>query len=153
MVLKPERMVRIRILAANSRKKQIISALHNAEAMQIEPVSQDFSAFLSASSQDSAGSEVSDQLQRMRGFEAALPFIQPAGKASFSSTAEMIARAKDMVLKPERMVRIRILAANSRKKQIISALHPVCALPFRWNPLPNSALLRCTVSGVPRFCA
>ena len=101
MVLKPERMVRIRILAANSRKKQIISALHNAEAMQMEPVSQDFSAYLSASPQDSAGSEVSDQLQRMRGFEAALPFIQPAGKASFSSTAEMIARAKEIRIDDE----------------------------------------------------
>ncbi|QRF75221.1 V-type ATP synthase subunit I [Thermoplasmatales archaeon] len=108
MVLKPERMERIRIIAANRRKKNIISALHNAEAIQIEPASQDFSKYLSASSQDSTGSEINDQLQRMRGFEAALPFISPPEKASFSSTSEMISKAKEIKIDDE----IRVLKSS-----------------------------------------
>lgn len=101
MVLKPERMVKIRIICANSRKRAVISALHDAEVIQIEPISQDFSAYLTQASQDSLSREINEQLQRMRGFESVLPTVQTPERKSLPSIEQIIDLAKNIKIDDE----------------------------------------------------
>ncbi|MEM0155383.1 MAG: V-type ATP synthase subunit I [Thermoplasmataceae archaeon] len=94
-------MTKIRIICSNSKKSAVISALHDAEVMQIEPVSQDLSQYLSQSSQNGMARDINEQLQRMRGFESVLPSIRVSKKVSMPTLNDTISQAKDIRIDDE----------------------------------------------------
>jgi V/A-type H+-transporting ATPase subunit I len=101
MVMKPERMAKIRIICSNSKKRAVISVLHDAEVMQIEPVSQDLSKYLSQSTQDGGARDINEQLQRMRGFESVLPGVKVSKRVSMPPLDEIVSQAKEIKVDDE----------------------------------------------------
>ena len=66
MGLRPEKMVRIRIISLTGYRQGIVSILHNMRVIQLEPVSKDVSSLLGSSNLDEQVDAVNDELQRIQ---------------------------------------------------------------------------------------
>ncbi|MCL4341764.1 MAG: V-type ATP synthase subunit I [Candidatus Thermoplasmatota archaeon] len=93
MGIRPEKMVRIRIIGSNQRKDQIISALHDAGVIQLEPVSQDLAKMLGNARPSELYRKINTLLQRFRGYEAMLPHREVRERRTFSSVDELVNEA------------------------------------------------------------
>lgn len=85
MVLKPEKMDRIRIIGSNSKKEEIISAIHDVGIMQLEQLAGDITAMLETGKMGESYKILNDYLQKFRGFEALLPRRQVSEPKFFES--------------------------------------------------------------------
>lgn len=96
MVLKPEKMVRIRIIGSNARKQEIISALHDVGVMQLEQVSGDVASLLESGKPGESYQTLTSLLQRFRGFETQLPPRMVREKKYFNSIEELLKSASSI---------------------------------------------------------
>ena len=101
MVLKPEKMVRIRIIGSNSRKADIISALHDVGIIQLENVDPEVSKLLSQPRSSDIYKKVNQYLQKFRGYESVLPAIKVKEKRNFSSLEDLLKEAESINLDDE----------------------------------------------------
>ncbi|MEM3852074.1 MAG: V-type ATP synthase subunit I [Methanomassiliicoccales archaeon] len=93
MVLKPEKIVRVRIIATKDVRAMVLSALHDAEVLQIEEVSPDAASFLDKRISPENYEALSKELLRFRGLEAMLvPHASP--RRFFASTEELLEATK-----------------------------------------------------------
>lgn len=90
MVLKPEKMARIRIIGANTRKQEVISALHDVGVMQLEQVSGDVAQLLETGKPGESYQTLTSLLQKFRGFESQLPHRLVSEKKYFNSIEELL---------------------------------------------------------------
>lgn len=93
MALKPEKMIRIRIIGSNMRKDQIITALHDAGVVQLEQVATEISRMLGQAKPGANYRTINNLLQRFKGYENMLPPREVTEKRTFNSTAELISEA------------------------------------------------------------
>lgn len=96
MALLPEKMCRIRIIASNSVKEDIVSALHDYGIMQLEPVSEDITSLLRQGVSNHHYKELNSLLQKFRGMETQLPRRSVKGKKQFESVEELVAEASSV---------------------------------------------------------
>jgi V/A-type H+-transporting ATPase subunit I len=73
MVLKPEKMDRIRIIGSNRKKEEIISAIHDVGIVQLEQVAVDINAMLEPGKMGESYKILNDYLQKFKGYETLLP--------------------------------------------------------------------------------
>ena len=73
MGIRPEKMIRIRIIGSNMRKDSIITALHDAGVIQLEQVAPDVSKLLGQAKPGENYRTINTLLQRFRGYENILP--------------------------------------------------------------------------------
>lgn len=88
-MLKPEKMIRIRVIGANSRRHDIVTVLHDLGAMQIENVSDDLKGILSASRNSEDFYRATQYLQKARGFETQLYPRKVEERRYFQSSEEL----------------------------------------------------------------
>lgn len=93
MPLFPEKMTRIRIIASNSVRDTLVSALHDYGVMQLEPVSEDISSLLKQGVSNNRYKDLNTMLQKFRGMEAQLPKRAVKSKKQFSSVQELLEEA------------------------------------------------------------
>jgi V/A-type H+-transporting ATPase subunit I len=101
LVLRPERIVRVRIIGLRSKRQEIISALHDLGVIQIEDVAPELSNLMDKRVSVENYELLSRQLLRFRGLEAMLP----RGKANrryFASVRELL-EAADSIKIDERL--------------------------------------------------
>jgi len=101
MVLKPEKMVRIRIIGSNSRKADIISALHDVGIVQLENVDPEVSKILSQPRSSDLYKKVNQYLQKFRGYKNILPPVPVSTKKNFQSLDELLKEAESINLDEE----------------------------------------------------
>ncbi len=100
MALKPEKIVRIRIIGANSKRSLVVSALHDAGVMQLEDVSGDIAGLMEKGTASRSYEKLSSELLRFRGMEAILPRRQ-AERKYFKSLEELLEAASQVNIEPE----------------------------------------------------
>ncbi len=129
MGIRPERMVRIRIIGSNQRKDQIITALHDAGVIQLEPVSQDLAKLLGSARPGDLYRKINTFLQRFRGYVTMLPHREVKEKRTFSSVEELISAASNIdiedhlkALKEQEAALLARLKEAESRLQVISKL-------------------------------
>lgn len=95
MALKPEKIVRIRIIGANSKRSVVVSALHDLGIMQLEDVTGEVAGLMEKGVSAESYEKLSSELLRFRGMEAILPGRQ-VEKKFFASLRELIAAASEV---------------------------------------------------------
>lgn len=106
MALFPEKMARVRIIAANSVKDTIVSALHDYGIIQLEPVSEEISKLLQQGATNHYYKELNSLLQKFRGMETQLPRRKVSGKKQFESIEELLKEASTVKVENDiRMLR------------------------------------------------
>lgn len=93
MALFPEKMARIRIIASNTVKDTIVSALHDYGIIQLEPVSEEITKLLSQGAANHHYRELNSYLQKFRGMEAQLPSRKFQERKQFDSVEELLREA------------------------------------------------------------
>jgi len=88
-MLKPEKIVRVRIIGLRTMKDSILGALHDTAVMQIEEVAPDIAGMMEVKLKGEPYEKLSNELLRFRGMEAMLP-SRKAGKRYFSSAEELM---------------------------------------------------------------
>ncbi len=96
MSLLPEKMARIRIIASNTARGTIISALHDYGVIQLEPVSPDLSGMLKQGVENHHYRDLNSYLQKFRGMETQLPKRPMAGKRQFATVEELLEAASSV---------------------------------------------------------
>ena len=76
MVLYPEKMSRVRIIGSNSWRHSIISSIHDAGFLQLEPVDPSIEKILDRGVSGELYRKISTLLQRFRSYEMILPPIE-----------------------------------------------------------------------------
>jgi V/A-type H+-transporting ATPase subunit I len=76
MVLYPEKMSRVRIIGSNSRRHSIISSIHDAGFLQLEPVDPAIEKILDRGVSGDQYRKLSTLLQKFRSYEMILPPIE-----------------------------------------------------------------------------
>ncbi|MBX8643565.1 MAG: hypothetical protein KIY12_02385, partial [Thermoplasmata archaeon] len=71
-MLRSEKIIRVRIIASNSVRREVISALHDAGIMQLEDVSGEAAQLLDKKGTEGNYEMLSRELMRFRGLENAL---------------------------------------------------------------------------------
>ncbi len=100
MVLKPEKIVRIRIIGANSKKGVIVSALHDIGVMQLEEVTGEVASLMQKGVPTESYDRLSAELLRFRGMAAILPH-RPVQKKYFQSVDDLLSAAAEVNIEPE----------------------------------------------------
>jgi V/A-type H+-transporting ATPase subunit I len=90
MMLRSERIIRIRVIGSNSARKTVISALHDIGIMQLEEVGEDASPYLSRNEATESYEMLSRELLRFRGLENALPQRRVSERKFFQSIQELL---------------------------------------------------------------
>jgi V/A-type H+-transporting ATPase subunit I len=93
MVLKPEKMIRVRVISTLSKKDIVLSVLHDFNAIQIEQVSGDIKNSLGRLQEEDFQRSVTNELQRIKGLENSLPMVPVTGKKAFSSVYDTLREA------------------------------------------------------------
>ncbi|MEM0158592.1 MAG: V-type ATP synthase subunit I [Thermoplasmataceae archaeon] len=101
MALRPEKMLRIRIIGSNEKRDRIVSALHDAGVVQIEQVGKDIISELTTQRQSETYRTVNTLYQKFRGFLSALPPVPVNGQASFNSLDELISAANGIKIEAD----------------------------------------------------
>lgn len=101
MALMPEKMLRVRIIGSNLKKDSIITALHDAGAIQLEPVPADITRDLVQSKPGDLYRTINRYLQMYRGYESILPAEPVTSVRSFSSMEELIQEASSIDIEDE----------------------------------------------------
>lgn len=96
MPLLPEKMSRVRIIATNSVKDTIVSALHDYGIIQLEPVSEEISEVLQQGSPNQYYRELNSLLQKFRGMETQLPKRPVQGRKQFESVEDLMKEASSV---------------------------------------------------------
>lgn len=100
MVLKPEKITRIRIIGASSRRNVVVSALHDVGVMQLEDVSGEVASLMRKGTAAESYEKMSAELLRFRGIEVMLP-RRSADKKFFKSLDELLSAASGVNIEPE----------------------------------------------------
>ncbi|HLH86651.1 MAG TPA: V-type ATPase 116kDa subunit family protein, partial [Thermoplasmataceae archaeon] len=119
MSLKPEKMLRIRIIGSDEKRNSIISALHDAGAVQIEQVSKDLIPELSTRRQSDTYKTVNSLYQKFRGYLSVLTPVTVEGKASFRSLDDLISEAQKINIENE----LKIL--KSKESDLLSEIKEI----------------------------
>ncbi|MEM3237887.1 MAG: V-type ATP synthase subunit I [Thermoplasmata archaeon] len=90
MVLKPEMMDRFRIIGSNSKKEEIISAIHDVGIIQLEQVAVDVNAMLEPGKMGESYKILNDYLQKFKGFETLLPPRPVSEPKFFESVSHLL---------------------------------------------------------------
>ncbi len=130
-MLKPEKMVKIRVIASSERKDAVISALHDAGVMQIEDVSPEISSILNVEKNESYVKEISEYLQKFRGYENFLPPSKVENKVKFSSVDDILAAAKSINLDDD------LKMIHNKQEDIGSTLRDIQNRLFALNYIKN----------------
>lgn len=93
MVLKPLKVVRIRIIGAESSREKVVSTLHRFGVMQVEQVDPSVSSQMNSSTHSETLEKFTAALQLFRSYESILPAVEVQGKAAFSSPEEILQEA------------------------------------------------------------
>ena len=96
MSIKPDKMIRIRIIGSNLRRDQVIGALHDAGVVQLESVSPDVSKMLGTSKPGGLYKTVNGLLQKFRGYENLLPPSPVQSVRTFDSLSQLIREASSI---------------------------------------------------------
>jgi len=117
-MLKPEKMERLRIIAAKDYADNVLSALHDMGVMQVETLPDNFSKFF-GSEEGLPYKEVVSYAQRFRGLEALL-VPQPLVEKRGFNTMEELKNTADQVTIDETVSRIRkqIDSINAKIKDL-----------------------------------
>ncbi|MGC8497012.1 MAG: V-type ATP synthase subunit I [Thermoplasmata archaeon] len=101
MVLKPEKMDRFRIIGSNSKKEEIISAIHDVGIVQLEQVAVDINAMLEPGKMGESYKILNDYLQKFKGFETLLPHRPVAEPKFFESVSDLLSSASRVNIENE----------------------------------------------------
>lgn len=93
MVLRPNRMTRIRIIGSSSKREIIVSTIHNYGMMQIEQVNPEVSKEIGSQKTSDRFADFTKMLQTFRSFEALLPPLKVTEKRKFESEEELLREA------------------------------------------------------------
>lgn len=96
MALRPNRMVRIRIIGSNSKRDAIVSTIHDYGMMQLEQVDPDVSKEIGAQKPTQKLEELNTLLQTIRSYESLLPPVPVTGKRKFSDLGELLNEARSI---------------------------------------------------------
>lgn len=100
MVLKPEKIIRLRIIGANSKRNLVVSALHDVGVMQLEDVTGEVAGLMQKGVSAESYERISSELLRFRGMESMLPRRQ-VEKKFFKSIEELLSAASEVNIEPE----------------------------------------------------
>ncbi len=100
MALKPEKIIRIRLIGANAKRNVIVSALHDVGIMQLEEVSGEVAGLMQKGISAESYEKLSSELLRFRGMEAILP-KREVKKKYFQSLGELLSAASEVNIEPE----------------------------------------------------
>ncbi len=101
MALKPEKMLRIRIIGSNSRKADIVSALHDVGIVQLESLDPEVSKILSQPKSSDTYKMVNQYLQKFRGYKNILPPSPVNTRKNFQSLEDLLKEAESINLDQE----------------------------------------------------
>ncbi len=90
MVLYPEKMSRVRIIGSNSRRHSIITSIHDAGFLQLEPVDPAIEKMLDRGVSGDMYRRISTLLQRFRGYEMMLPPVEVNSRMETPSPEQLI---------------------------------------------------------------
>lgn len=93
MALKPQKVVRIRIIGSESVREKVVATLHRFGVMQIEQADPSVAAEMQVSSRSEELEKFSSKLQLFRSYESILPAVPVKGKATFSSPDDILEQA------------------------------------------------------------
>lgn len=96
MVLRPNRMIRVRIIGSNSKREGIVSTIHNYGMMQIEQVNPDLSKVIGTQKPSRKLENMSKLLQTFRSYESLLPAIPVKEKRKFRDEEELLSEAESI---------------------------------------------------------
>ncbi len=96
MVLRPNRMVRIRIIGSNSKRESIVYTIHNYGMMQIEQVNPDLSREIGSQKPSKKLEEMNRLLQTFRSYESLLPAMRVKEKKKFGDEEELLKEARSI---------------------------------------------------------
>ncbi len=100
-MLRSEKIIRVRIIASNSVRREVISALHDAGIMQLEDVSGEAAQLLDKKGTEGNYEMLSRELMRFRGLENALPARRVSDRKFFSSIRELLDAASAVKIDDE----------------------------------------------------
>ena len=89
-MLKPVKMVKIRIIGLNSYKNRIIDDMHDLNVIQIENAGQDITKLFNIPNSNANYKILSENLSRFKGFISILPPKEVKHKRYFSSSQEVL---------------------------------------------------------------
>ncbi len=93
MLLRSEKIIRVRIIGSNSCRKTVISALHDVGVMQLEELSGDAAEMLQKRVAAESFEALNREMLRFRGMEAQLPHRRVGERKYFNSTKELLEAA------------------------------------------------------------
>jgi V/A-type H+-transporting ATPase subunit I len=100
-MLKPVKMVKIRIIGLNSYKSTIIDDMHDLNVIQIENTDQEVAKIFNAPISNSTYKILADNLSRFRGFLSILPEKPVKERKYFNSRDELLNCVSKITIAPE----------------------------------------------------
>ena len=98
MMLKPQKMVRIRVIAARSKNHDIVSVLHDLGVIQMESISDDIRQVLSPVKNPEDFYRASQYLQKIRGYESQLEPRPVEERKYFSGVEDVFSQYEELDL-------------------------------------------------------
>ena len=96
MVLKPEKMDRFRIIGVNTKKEEIISAIHDLGVVQLEQVAVDINSMLEPGKTGESYKILNEYLQKFRSYEVLLPYRSVKVTKFFESVDHLLDSASQI---------------------------------------------------------
>ncbi len=97
-MLKPQKMVRIRVIAARSKNHDIVSVLHDLGVIQMESISDDIRQVLSPVKNPEDFYRASQYLQKIRGYESQLEPRPVEERKYFSGVEDVFSQYEELDL-------------------------------------------------------
>jgi V/A-type H+-transporting ATPase subunit I len=95
-MLKPAHMQKVAVVGTKEERPAVVSTLYDMGVLHIEPLSKAASSVLKQEAEVGVNKEVTEELLRIRGLEAALPATNVTERRRFSSLAEVIQVARSI---------------------------------------------------------
>ncbi len=134
MVLRPHRMVKVRIIAGNSRRREIISVLRSYGMVQLERVDPTVAEELGSGTTSPKLEEYNKLLQTFRSYENLIPPSPVKGKRLFKDEKDLMAEIRSIDVESELLelkhLEDDILSDIKDIRVRIEAVEPLKSLPY-----------------------
>ncbi len=126
MLLRSEKIIRVRVIGSNDCRKTVISALHDVGVMQLEELSGEAAEMLQKRVTAENVEFLNRELLRFRGMEAVLPHRRVGERKYFASTRELLEAAANVKADNEiKTLRERETALNAALRELENRLQIV----------------------------
>ncbi len=124
MLLRSEKIIRVRVIGSNGCRKTVISALHDVGVMQLEELSGEAAEMLQKRVTAENVEALNREMLRFRGMEAVLPRRRVGDRKYFSSTKELLEAAAKVNIDGEiKSLKDKEIALNATLRELENRLN------------------------------